>query len=284
MILLLDCNALCHRARYAMKGKELTTDRMRTEVIFNFMHQLLRFSQEFKGSKFVFAWDSKARARRKVWSEYKVKDKEEKSPDDVRFDEVTFPQFNEIRRNILPAMGFMNIFIQTGREADDIIASIVLSNIEKEIVILSRDGDLHQLLFNDNIKQYDYQTQNFTTRKSFIKKWGISPDAWAEVKAIAGCKSDEIDGVEKVAEKTAIKYLNGYLKETTAAYFNIKNSDGLIHRNRKLVSLPFPGTYEFKLKKDEVTSLKLLRVFEELDFQYFLRPEEFEKWEEGFSL
>jgi 5'-3' exonuclease len=256
---------------------------MRTEVIFNFVSQLLTLSQNFDSNQYLFIWDSKARARRKVWPEYKTK-KEEKTPEEIEFDKLTYPQFSTIRMEVLPAMGFKNIFIQTGMEADDIIASIVLDYRYEDIMIISRDGDLHQLLLNDNISQYDPQTKKVITRESFIEKWNIEPEQWAEVKAIAGCKSDEIDGVDKVAEKTAIKYLNQELKSSLVSYANIEASTELIDRNRKLVKLPFDGTNHFEIVNDDISLTKFMRVFEKYDFQYFLRQEELSEWERGFKL
>jgi len=279
--LILDCNALCHRARYAMKDKELSHDEMRTEVIFNFMNQILTLASELKSNKFVFVWDSYNNIRKKMFKGYKKRGPKDKTDEERAFDNLTIPQFGIIRREVLPAMGFKNIFIQTGVEADDIIASLVM-NDKRPMVIVSQDNDLFQLLGYCNM--YNYQTKKMLDRDKFIKEWGIEPYQWWEVKAIAGCRSDTVPGIEKVGEKTAIKYLLEELKESTKAYTRIKEGKKIIDRNVELVKLPLEITKTFKITKDEISTKKFLNVFEDLGFQMFLRPTEFVEWERLFKL
>lgn len=77
--LLIDSNAICHRARYAMKGTHLSHDEMKTEVIFNFMNQLYTLAEYFNPAHFVFAWDSRESKRRAIYPAYKHRDKDKTS-------------------------------------------------------------------------------------------------------------------------------------------------------------------------------------------------------------
>ena len=277
--LLIDSNAVCHRARHAMKGSNLSVDEMRTEVIFSFMNQIYTLAQHFETNQFVFVWDSRESLRRKIYPDYKKKRKE-KTQEDIDFDNLTMPQFDRIRAEVLPALGFNNIFLKEGYEADDIIAALVMKH-EGKFTIVSRDNDLYQLLHFADI--YDPQTKKLQTKMTFFRQFGIGPGKWATVKSIAGCNSDNIRGVSRVGDSTAIKYLKGKLKPEAKTLMAIKDSSKMIEFNMKLVKLPFAGLNgSFTLNSDELSSRKFLETFTKLGFRTFLK--EMPEWERLFQL
>lgn len=264
-----------------MKGSNLSMDEMRTEVIFSFMNQLFSLAQKFDNAQFVFVWDSRESKRRKIYPEYKHR-KIEKTPEDIAFDELTLPQFDRIRCEVLPSLGFNNIFIKEGYEADDIIAAMVL-NRPGLFTIISRDNDLFQLLRYADM--YDPQTKKTYTKFTFNSAYGIGPGLWPKVKAIAGCTSDNVKGVDRVGEVTAIKYLKGTLKKEAKTYIAIEENKKLIDFNLKLVKLPFAGlTNRFDLTTDNLTTGKFLETFRTLGFRTFLSDREFPDWERLFKL
>ena len=59
-----------------------------------------------------------------------------------------YRQLNEFRMTVLPALGVKNIYIQTGYESDDLIASIVKNN-SGNFIIVTNDNDLYQLLYRN---------------------------------------------------------------------------------------------------------------------------------------
>ena len=79
-----------------------------------------------------------------------------------------------------------------------------------------------------------------TSLESFQAQWMLHPSKWAKVKAIAGCSSDNIEGVEGVGNVKAAQFLRGTLKGKIAD--KIAGSWPMIKRNYGLVKLPFPGT------------------------------------------
>ena len=193
----------------------------------------------------MFAWDSRKRKRCKIFPAYKKKRIIEKSEDDIVLDKIAYPQFSTLRRIILPEIGFKNNFICTGYEGDDIIAKVVLDDgflfcPECDIIIVTRDSDMWQLI-SDRVSIFDPQTKKMKTLKSFKKEYGIEPYQWAEVKAIGGCKGDEVPGVKGVAVGYAIQYLKGTLNDKGKLYGRIVSNPKLIARNRQLVKLPFSG-------------------------------------------
>jgi len=254
--LILDCNYLCHRAKYSTGG--LSYDNMPTGVIYGFLKSISHFQELFNTPYVVFCWDSKTSKREEIFAAYKAKRKnkyKDMSKDTIRLEKEFRWQMKMLRRKYLPTIGYRNVFVQRGYEADDIIASICLNiPMLDEALIISSDQDLYQLI-NSQISFYNPIKGKILTLQGFKKKYGIEPYLWKEVKIIAGCSTDGIPGVGGVGEKTAIKYLKRELKETTKAYKNIvsKVRSNLHRRNNKLISLPFAGTKIPKLQEDEIS-------------------------------
>lgn len=283
-LLIIDCLALCHRAKHAMENVNLTYEEERTNIIYSFFEQIIELATHFSSSRFCFAWDSHRSYRTDLYQEYKFKRQEDKTAEQKIRDNLAYRQFNRIRCKILPSLGFKNRFIQTGLEADDIIAS--LTQTEKgKLVIVSRDHDLFQLL-SKNVIMYDFQYRKTIDAKSFEKEYNISYSKWGEVKAIAGCTTDNVKGIEGVGEKTAIKYINGELPEKYKAYKAIVSNQGkrITRRNRRLVCLPFKGTKKFVVVKDKLYSKDFYDTFEKLGFQSFISAKNFREWEKAFNL
>jgi len=88
------------------------------------------------------------------------------------------------------------------------------------------------------------------TEAWLIGEYGIAPSQWADVKAIAGCSSDGVEGVRGVGEKTAAKFLRGNLKPASKAHQAIVAGNNVWRRNLPLVRLPFPGVGKFDLESD----------------------------------
>lgn len=284
-LIIIDSPALCHRAKHAMKNVDLSHDEMKTEIIFNFLNDVLGFAKRFDSDAFAFAWDSKKSYRTVLYPQYKWKRKEKKTKEERDFDSLAYKQFCRLRRDILPALGFENNFIQTGLEADDIISSLVQQmNCPK--IIISRDNDLWQLI-GLSTSQFDFQSKKLMTREKFQKKYcSLDPHMWRCVKAIAGCTTDNVAGIEGVGAPTAAKYLSGSLPMHYKTFKNIESHTGqeIIKRNKPLVHLPFEGTKEYVYKENILHSKDFYDTFERLNFQSFLNQNSFREWEDAFNL
>jgi len=74
----------------------------------------------------------------------------------------------------LQNIGFQNVFIQEGIEADDLIAWLVMNNDHTKSVIVSSDNDLYQLLhFVKSI--YTPDKKKHFTELDFTTKYNIYP-------------------------------------------------------------------------------------------------------------
>lgn len=297
MLLIIDCLALCYRAKYAMKNIELSHNEMKTEIMFNFLNQILELAKRFETDAFAFAWDSRKSKRRKLYPKYKYKRREEKTLAEQQFDNMSREQFHILRNDVLPSLGFKNSFIQTGMEADDIIASIVTDDytmetignvsqdvLRKDIVMVSRDHDLFQLL--DFADMYDFQTKKMKDTNWFTKKYSVYVHNWRQVKSIAGCTTDNVPGVPGVKEKTAIKYIRNILPKHYKTYKAITSKEGkkTIERNAQLVCLPFKGTKKFTFKKEKLHSKDFYGTFERFGFHSFMEQNNFYDWKVLFNL
>ena len=281
-VLIIDSSGLCHRAKHAMRGLQLSFNEMRTDIIYSFLAQVLSISEELECPNLVFVWDSKMNIRKQKFPFYKVRPK----VDDEELEEINkavLPQFQKIRCSIVPSLGFKNNYIRLGFEADDLIASIVMHNPKYEKIIVSRDNDLLQLL--EYADMYDFQTKKRKTYETFKKKWGIEPFQWADVKAIAGCVTDTVPGIDRVGEKTACKYILGELKTTYKAYQSIKDGKKIIDRNRQIVKLPYMNTPVIKIKNSfKLECMDFFEVFEKHGMESFMTYEMTQRWQNAFNL
>jgi len=244
--IVIDCHFLCHRAKNSYCDKADIGNQ--SEIIFGFLKQVMDFADKFKTNKFIFCWDSVESKRKGIFPGYKVKPKKEVEKEDFDFNTKCFSQFDKLRDEILPLIGFTNNFQQKGYEADDIVAQIV-SSYEAEFIVITRDNDFMQLLSWCDI--FDPISNKYTTSTSFFDETGINCQRWAAVKSIAGCKGDTVPGIVGVGVTNAIKYLDGNLKSSSKKYQLIMQNPETVELTRKLVTLPFPGTEVPILLEDE---------------------------------
>lgn len=256
-ILLLDNSAVMHVLKHAIDYKRLKKNELSSYIIINYLFRLQFLMKKAKPSVCVFARDSRTSKRQKILPEYKQKRKQNKKPEQIEHDKIAYPQFTEIETVLLPLLGYKNIFISKGLEADDIIAKICKENKYSEIIIVTTDEDLYQLLSN-TVCILNAKTNKFFTKQDFIKKYGIQPNDWKKVKSVAGCKSDNVPGIVGVGEKTVINYLTGNLPNHYKTYQKIKDKKNvpLVLRNKKLVCLPFEGTPSFNIDFQNVPTRK----------------------------
>ena len=268
-MIIIDSNAICHAAKY-MHG-DLKYKDLHTGVVYGFFLMLIGFYKKFKDPTFSFGWDSSKSERRRIFPTYKIKrSTREKTPEEIVIDEMCYPQFTELRKVILPHIGWQNNFFQVGYEGDDVMASILLNNqFEITPVMVSDDQDMFMML--DHCSIYLRNKRILLTRKMFVEEYGITPRQWIDVKRIGGCKGDEVPGVPGVAEITAIKYILGKLPRKTKKYQDIEANKELIDFNDRLVNIPIKGTKKCLLVDERLSYDNLIEVFEEYGFNTLLK-------------
>jgi len=237
--LILDCNYLCYRSFYSMGS--LSHKEIPTGVVFGFFRDVFTFEEFFQTDKIIFSWDFGLSFRQSIYPRYK--NNREKPAEEQRLIKLVLKrQMRELRTHIIKEAGFPNVFYREGYESDDIMA--YLSTILKgEVIIVTADEDLFQCI-SPTVSVYNPRKGQVKTLQWFYKTYGITPRRWANVKAIAGCTSDNVEGIHGVGETKAVQYLKGEMNPLTQTYKNISKRMSRVRRNLQLVKLPWPGLEE----------------------------------------
>ena len=274
--LIIDCNFLCHRAFNSMDG--LAHGETAAGVTFGFIKDCQSLINRFHTKNIIFAFDHGRGKRFDIYPKYKEKreiEKLEASEEEKESRQELYDQMDDLKKKWLPSMGFANVFYQKGYEGDDIIAEIAARVPSKhKAIIISADQDLYQCL-RDNVEFYNpnFGDKPNITKQSFIENYGVTPDQWWQVKALAGCSSDGVKGISGVGEVKAIKFLRGELNKgvildrITEDTAKTKEQGGLYETNVELVKLPLAGTKRSKIKKDEYNQKAFKKMCKKLGFK-----------------
>ena len=222
-ILLIDGNSIMNRAFYAVIGRAPMTapDGTPTGALNGFFATMLSVKDEYRPTDICVLFDLKAPTfRHKMYDDYKAQRKG--MPPELS---AQMPVIKEL----LDLMGVSRMELE-GYEADDLIGTLSLMGQEDgdDVFILSGDHDDYQLI-SDSVSVIMPQSGKgkppriLLDKNAFMEQYGISPDVFVDVKALMGDNSDNIKGVEKVGEKTALKLIADY-----------GNIEGVINNSDKL--------------------------------------------------
>jgi len=206
-ILLFDAFSVLNRAFYAIP---LLTNKEGeyTNAVYGFMNIFLRFLDEEKPDYITVAWDlPQPTFRHEAYGAYKANRKG--MPDELRAQVPTLKALLEKMQ--------INMAECPGYEADDVIGTLTAQAVAQGIspVIISGDRDLLQLA-TDKVKIRLPKTKAGKTEvedyhaADVLAKYGVSPQAFIDVKALMGDPSDNVPGVPGIGEVTATKIISAY--------------------------------------------------------------------------
>lgn len=269
-ILLVDVPYLCYRAWHSAK-KESTP-----YMLLSVIEQETRTAKErFGTDRIVFAFDHPINHRRKIQPDYKSSRNIKRTEDEQQEHREFCEQIDIVKDICLPNLGYSNVFCVEGFEADDIIAKICQdaglgetvihtgTSLRDQCIIYSADKDLWQCV-GPNVIWCSPHTGQVVSHRSFAEEWGLNPWEWANVKALAGCTSDDVSGIDGIGEITAAKFLRGELKRGKKYQAIEENLMPTLNRNLPLVKLPFEGCPTFEVRVDDLTKAKRESVLESL--------------------
>ncbi len=202
-ILLIDASGIIFRAFYSIR--ELTSpDGLPTNAVYGVLLQVLRILKDLEPRACAVFFDSVGPTfREKEYADYKVQ--RPRPPDELI---AQFPIVVEaFEKADCP------VYLESGFEADDLIASFAEKHKESPKVILTGDKDMLQLLDKDTrvlIQTKGVRETNLYTVTRFQDEYGFPPGAFVDFKALRGDPSDNIPGVPGVGEKTAMKLVATY--------------------------------------------------------------------------
>jgi len=285
-LLIIDANALIHRAFHALPPLTLKTGEM-ISAVYGFSVILLKAINELKPEHVAVAFDTpEPTFRHKEYKEYKAT--RQKAADELV---EQFPKVKEV-------INSMNIpiFEKPGYEADDIIGTIAKKAKEEGVQAIVVTGDLDEVqLVSDNTVVYTMR-KGFTDTVIYDKKMvaekfgGLTPKQVVDYKALRGDPSDNIPGVPGIGEKTAI-YLIKKFGDIENLYKKINNDDPEIkdvriktlqqlqeneekaRMSKKLAEIVTNIPIEFDLKKTELVNYKreeALKIFNKFEFKTLL--------------
>lgn len=266
-LMIIDVSAVCYGLMHSLGVNDLSHNGMNTGIIFGFMTRLRYFHHTIKPTITIFVCDSTTSLRLAIYPQYKQKRTQRKKDDRILREmlQKTKPQVRKLEDKILPWLGFNNVFKTEGLEGDDIMHRIAGGYKSAQAILITRDKDMYQTL-SPTCSMFDPQLKKFYTYIDLKTDWDCTPEEWGKARCISGCTTDEVSGIQGVAEKTAIKYLHGKLGVNTKTYQNITKGTDIINRNRALVVLPFAGTPKFILKKNTFNKQRLLKMAKHFGF------------------
>ncbi|MFD1575358.1 DNA polymerase I [Agromyces cerinus subsp. nitratus] len=207
-LLVVDGHSLAFRAFYALPVDSFTTrDGQHTNAIHGFLSMLLLLLQNEKPTHIAVAFDiSRASFRTREYPEYKGTRGE--TP-------VEFKGQVPLLQDALKAMGVRTLE-KEDYEADDILATLAARGRAEgyRVLLVSGDRDTIQLV-NDDVTLLYPNTQGVSQLKRYdtdavVERYGIRPEQYPDVAALVGESSDNLIGITKVGEKTAVKWLGLY--------------------------------------------------------------------------
>ncbi|MFI8594247.1 DNA polymerase I [Microbacterium sp. NPDC078428] len=241
-LMVVDGHSLAYRAFFALPVENFTTkDHQHTNAIYGFLAMLINLIKAERPSHLAVAFDtSRTSFRTREYAEYKANRSE------------TPAEFKGQIPLLQECLAAMNIPVlqQEDIEADDILATLATQGAADgfDVLVVSGDRDTIQLVTDDVTLLYP-NVQGVSQLKRYdpaavIEKYGLPPEQYPDIAALVGETSDNLPGVPKVGEKTAVKWLTqfGSLDELLTRADEIKGVVGgnlrehldAVRRNRAL--------------------------------------------------
>ncbi|MBN8423365.1 DNA polymerase I [Microbacterium esteraromaticum] len=241
-LLVVDGHSLAYRAFFALPVDNFTTrDNQHTNAIYGFLSMLVNLIKAEKPTHMAIAFDTSRHSfRTDEYPEYKATRSETPSE---------FKGQIPLLQECLAAMS-IPVLTKEGFEADDILATLSVQGSAQgyDVLLVSGDRDTIQLV-NDEVTLLYPSVQGVSQLKRYDpsavqERYGVRPEQYPDIAALVGETSDNLPGVPKVGEKTAVKWLTqfGSLDELLARAEEIKGVVGAnlrehmddVRRNRRL--------------------------------------------------
>jgi DNA polymerase-1 len=280
-LLLIDGHSLAFRAFYALPVDSFVTrDGQHTNAIHGFLSMLILLLQKERPTHLAVAFDiSRYSFRNRDYAEYKA----------TRGD--TPPEFKGQVPLLEEALKAMNIrtLSKEDFEADDILATLATRGAAGgfRVLVTSGDRDTIQLVTDDITLLYP-NARGVSELKVYDpdavrERYGVEPAQYPEIAALVGETSDNLVGIDKVGEKTAVKWIQQYgsvdellahADEITGVVgTNLREQQERALRNRRLnrlvtdVDLPY-GPDDLARQPIDVAAVR--DVFDRLQFRTLL--------------
>lgn len=228
-----------------------------TGAIYGVVNMLRSLIKKYNPTHMAVIFDAKGPTfRNDIYADYKGN--RPPMPDDLR------SQIEPLHA-IVQALGLPLLCID-GVEADDVIGTLAQqAGDEGRFTLISTgDKDMAQLV-NDHVMLINTMTDTLLDADGVVNKYGIKPDQMIDLLSLMGDSSDNIPGLPKVGEKTALAMLQG-----------MGSIDAMLANPEKIAELNFRGakTMPEKLKEHtDILSMSKELATIKLDVALELKPE-----------
>lgn len=282
-LLLIDGNSIAFRgffALYQSLDRFKNSSGLHTNALYAVHNMLENVLEKEQPTHVLVAFDAgKTTFRHSFYDDYKSG--RAKTPSE-------FKEQMPYLRDLIEGLGMKHYELEN-YEADDIIGTLA-THVDPEkfdVVVLSGDKDLTQLA-SDNIR-VDVTVKGVSEIESYtpehiLEKYGLEPHQIIDMKGLAGDQSDNIPGVTKIGEKTAIKLLKEF-GTVEGVYENVedmkksKMKENLINEkeiafmSKRLATIDTNSPIEVKVEDLDFNGKNLevlIPFYKEMDFNSFL--------------
>ncbi|MGL5685244.1 MAG: 5'-3' exonuclease H3TH domain-containing protein, partial [Vagococcus fluvialis] len=282
-LLLIDGNSIAFRgffALYQSLDRFKNSSGLHTNALYAVHNMLENVLEKEQPTHVLVAFDAgKTTFRHSFYDDYKSG--RAKTPSE-------FKEQMPYLRDLIEGLGMKHYELEN-YEADDIIGTLA-THVDSEkfdVVVLSGDKDLTQLA-SDNIR-VDVTVKGVSEIESYtpehiLEKYGLEPHQIIDMKGLAGDQSDNIPGVTKIGEKTAIKLLKEF-GTVEGVYENVedmkksKMKENLINEkeiafmSKRLATIDTNSPIEVKVEDLDFNGKNLevlIPFYKEMDFNSFL--------------
>lgn len=293
--IIIDGNNLARKNFYT--HRDLSTvvkgETVRTGTAFGSLSSLVSLSKNWldESGSIIVAWDRGHTRKSKIYPDYKKERRENR-------DEEEYADYNEQRRlleRLLKLTRFSSAYAN-GEEADDVMATLVMNIVlackDAEVLIVSSDRDMHQLI-GKNVSQMIISArgkESIYTPEHIEKAYGVEPHNYLTIQLMTGDKGDGVPGIYLLGPKTALKIINASTKEEIKQFLISEGQklpkaliEWLKKKGRSLseVRKLFGTTYnllklkrnipDVKIRRGKNNENRLIDLFMEYEFMSFLK-------------
>jgi len=276
---LMDGSAFIFRSFYAFRNMT-RSDGFPTNALYMVARLILKLIREERPTHFGFILDGKGKNfRHTIFPEYKSQRSATPEP--------LVQQLAPLCK-LLEILG-VPVLVSENCEADDCIASLAHRfRDSRPVIIIGADKDLKQCL-HPQVVLWDpaAKDEKITTLQSFENETGMAPSSWPDFQALVGDSSDNIPGVPKVGEKTALGLIQEF--KTLESLFNLlpavppkirpklegQRDQAMLYRElTRLQCTACPSTGEAELAVREIALESVLEFMAEYELRALAREVE----------
>ncbi len=206
-LLLLDGMSLAFRAFHALPEELATSSGVVTNAVHGVASMVLNLCRDHRPSGVAVAFDLPGPTfRDEIFDDYKGGRAE--TPENL-------PHQFELIRGLLESLGIPVVSAE-GYEADDVLATLATEARDRgqDVIVVTGDRDAFQLVEDPHVRvlynQRGVSQYALYDEAGIEERTGVRPEHYPLLASLRGDKSDNLEGVPGVGEKTAAKLVNEY--------------------------------------------------------------------------